>query len=33
MIHLKTLFTAAAALATTVSALPQVTRKGRYLYK
>lgn len=33
MIHFKTLLVAAAALATTVRALPQVTRKGRYLYK
>jgi hypothetical protein len=32
MIHLKTLFVAAVAFATTVRALPQVTRKGRYLY-
>jgi len=33
MMHLKTLLIVAAALATTVSALPQVTRRGRYLYK
>lgn len=32
MIYLKSLLVAAAALATTVGALPQVTRKGRYLY-
>lgn len=32
MVHFKTLFVAAAALATTVCALPQVSRKGRYLY-
>ena len=33
MIHFKTLLTAAVALAATVRALPQVTRKGRYLYR
>lgn len=32
MIHFKPLLFAAAALATAVAALPQVTRKGRYLY-
>ena len=32
MIHFKQLLVAAAALATTVGALPQVTRTGRYLY-
>ncbi|KAF9650722.1 glycoside hydrolase family 72 protein [Thelephora ganbajun] len=32
MLHFKTLLIAAAALATTVRALPQITRKGRYLY-
>lgn len=33
MIHFKPLLVAAAALATAVGALPQITRKGRYLYE
>jgi len=33
MFRFKTLLVAAAALSTAVHALPQITRKGRYLYK